>query len=246
MIAAADVASARAEPGDLLSSKSGELTRRRFGIVRCMSRKVPGLVIFALLLLAGCSSLQPRQQVLPPSEVSAVAREAELARQAWLAANPRWSLQGRAAVSKGRSGGSGKLDWQQAGEQYRIQLSAPVTRQSWVLDGDMNTRVGRLQGLQGGVRAGEDAEQVLLEATGWQIPVNSLPDWLRGRVVDVSGVDVDAEGRPLRLRQHDWEVDYLEWYPAQDARPPLPRRIEARSGDAKVRLVIDQWDDAEP
>lgn len=245
MINAVDVVCAAAEPSDVLPAAAGQLSQGRCVIARYLSRKTSILGLFALLSVAGCSSLPPRQQALPSGEVSAVAREAEAARQTWLAANPHWSLQGRAAVSKGRNGGSGKVDWQQGGDQYRIQLSAPVTRQSWVLDGDVNTRAGRLQGLEGGVRAGDDAEQVLLDATGWQIPVNRLPDWLRARVVDATGLDVDADGRPLRLRQQGWQVDYLEWYPAQHGRPALPRRIEARSGDAKVRLVIDQWGSSE-
>ncbi|MET0130502.1 MAG: lipoprotein localization factor LolB, partial [Stenotrophomonas chelatiphaga] len=35
-------------------------------------------------------------------------------------------------------------------------------------------------------------------------------------------------------------------YPAQDGRQSLPRRIEASKGDAKVRLVVDQWGAANP
>ncbi|MFB8831670.1 lipoprotein insertase outer membrane protein LolB [Azotobacter sp. CWF10] len=41
---------------------------------------------------------------------------------------------------------------------------------------------GRLEGLAGGPRDGEDAQQLLLEATGWDIPVNQLPEWIRGLV----------------------------------------------------------------
>ncbi|MFT4248407.1 MAG: lipoprotein insertase outer membrane protein LolB [Pseudomonas sp.] len=203
-------------------------------------------VLAAMLALAACSTLSG-----PPApaasevviSVPAQARQAETERQAWLAAHPDWSFQGRAAIAKGRNGGSGRVDWRQRGDAYRVQLSAPVTRQSWVLDGNLRSGAGRLEGLEGGPRAGADAEQVLLEATGWQIPVNQLPGWVRGQIAEGTGeVGFDAEGRPRTLQRQGWTIEFLEWYPVQDGRPALPRRIEARNGDAKVRLMFDQWD----
>ncbi|WP_369976739.1 lipoprotein insertase outer membrane protein LolB [Xanthomonas bundabergensis] len=214
----------------------------------------PGLravcALAVLLALAGCSSLAPRQA--PPvasAPLSETARQADAARTAWLAAHPNWSFQGRVAITKGRNGGSGRIDWAQQQRQYQIELSAPVTRQSWRLSGDSQGG-GRLEGLEGGPRAGEDAQQVLLEATGWEIPVNLLPDWVRGQVAVDAGapeqVGYDAEGRLQTLRQMGWEIQFQEWYPPSDGRPALPRRIEARNGDAKVRLLLDQWDFAAP
>lgn len=199
-------------------------------------------------LLSACAGPSPRPSVPAASvPVSAEARQAEAARQAWLRAHPDWSFQGRAAISKGRNGGSGRVDWRQTGRDYRIQLSAPVTRQSWVLSGEGATGQARLEGVDGGPRAGDDAQEMLFQATGWQIPVDGLPAWVRGLVDDGQpGVVRDAEGRPAALEQDGWRVDYQEWFPAQTDRPALPKRIEARSGDAKVRLVFDQWDVASP
>lgn len=203
-------------------------------------------LLAAMSMLAACTTISggraPTAGVLV-DRVPAAARQAESERQAWLVAHPDWSFQGRAAIANGRGGGSGRVDWQQQGAHYRIQLSAPVTRQSWALDGDLNTGGGRLEGLDGGPRAGVDAERLLLEATNWQIPVNQLPQWARGQVVDGDGETAfDVDGRPRVLQRQGWTVEFLEWYPPQDGRPALPRRIEARNGAAKVRLLLDQWE----
>jgi outer membrane lipoprotein LolB len=67
---------------------------------------------------------------------------------------------------------------------------------------------------------------------------------VRGLAADVSAaehIERDGEGRPRRVRQMGWEIEYLDWYPAEGDRPVLPRRIEAVNGDAKVRLVVDSW-----
>lgn len=203
------------------------------------------------LVLSACTSVGPQKTAAPDVAytVSPAAERAEAARVQALRAQPDWSFQGRVAVSRGKEGGSGRIDWAQQGSAYQVQLSAPVTRQSWRLLGDTARGNGRLEGLQGGTREGEDAGQLLQEATGWDIPVNQLPDWVRGLVLQAEGergVQRDAEGRPRRLQQAGWDVQYLEWLPADGERPALPRRIEAVRGDAKVRLVMDEWNAPAP
>lgn len=210
-------------------------------------RTVWGLLLAAGMLVgAGCSPLvkqTPGSAVV--GKVSDAALAAEHQRQDWLFGHGDWSFDGRAAISRGDKGGSGRVDWLQHGTGYQIQLSAPVTRQSWTLSGDSRDGGGRLDGLEGGPRAGADAEQLLLEAVGWDIPVNLLPAWVRGLVAEDAAVpervDRDADGRLRTLVQMGWTIDFLDWYPPVDGKPALPRRIDARNGDAKVRLLLDNW-----
>ncbi len=180
----------------------------------------PLLLATAALALTACTSVGTQKIPAPAvvEVVSAEAAQAEAARVAALQAQPDWAFQGRVAVSKGKDGGSGRIDWKQEGRRYVVELSAPVTRQSWKLTGDTHSEAGRLEGLAGGPRDGEDAQQLLLEATGWDIPVNQLPAWIRGLVAgDAAGpekVERDGEGRPRRMQQMGWQVQYLDWYPA--------------------------------
>jgi outer membrane lipoprotein LolB len=212
----------------------------------------PLLLAAVTLAVTACTSVGTQKTPAPAvvEVVSAEAAQAEAARVAALQAQSDWAFQGRVAVSKGKDGGSGRIDWKQEGRRYVVELSAPVTRQSWKLTGDTHSEAGRLEGLAGGPRDGEDAQQLLLEATGWDIPVNQLPQWIRGLVAgDAAGpekVERDGEGRPRRMQQRGWQVQYLDWYPAAAGRPALPRRIEASIGDAKVRLLVDQWGQGAP
>lgn len=211
-----------------------------------MMWRAPWVLVVAGVLSA-CGSVPTRQATPVATEVSEVpasAQAAEQARQAALRAQAHWAFQGRVAINKGRNGGNGRIDWQQQGDGYQISLAAPVTRQSWQLSGG-DGQLARLEGLDGGPRTGEDAGQVLAQATGWEIPVEQLPDWVRGLpaqgAMAPEHLGFDAEGRPRVLRQQGWQVDFLDWYPAENGRPSLPRRIEAVNGDAKVRLIVDEW-----
>ncbi|MFD0739892.1 lipoprotein insertase outer membrane protein LolB [Lysobacter koreensis] len=208
------------------------------------------LVAATVALLATCATTQPIRTSLPAAEVAA-AQARQLAREAALRGEPDWSLAGRIAVSNGRNGGSGRIDWQQVGPRYEVSLSAPVTRQSWRLAGD--AAGARLEGIDGGPREGADAGELLRAATGWDIPVAALAEWVRGVRADGLGpavVSYGADGRLARLAQGGWEIDY-RWPDAAagaasaDAQA-LPARLDARRGDARVRLIVDAWNPGEP
>lgn len=197
------------------------------------------LILAALaMLLAACVG-QPVRTRLPQDRVAA-AEASQIEREGRLQQRGDWSLAGRIAVSNQGKGGSGRIEWRQAGPGFEVSLSAPVTRQSWRVTGDGT--VARLEGLEGGVRSGSDARLLLLEATGWDIPVTALADWVRGlRAAELGPGTVifGLDMRPARIEQGGWAIDY-EW-PAERAADALPARLDARRGDAQVRLIIDQW-----
>ena len=204
----------------------------------------PVLAIAAAALLTACVA-QPVRQALPPVQ-SAATQAQQIAREDALQRQPAWSLQGRIAVSNGRNGGSGRIDWIQQGRQYDVSLSAPVTRQSWRLVGDASA--ARLEGLEGGTREGPDAAMLLRDATGWDIPVMALADWVRGaraRGAGTASATYGLDGRLLRLEQGGWSIDYHWPLPGSDiavnALQTLPARLDARRGAASVRLIVDQW-----
>ncbi|MBH2010983.1 MAG: outer membrane lipoprotein LolB, partial [Xanthomonadaceae bacterium] len=45
---------------------------------------------------------------------------------------------------------------------------------------------------------------------------------------------------PRRIEQGGWTVEYDGWN-ADAGGLPLPGKVEARRGEDRVRLVIDQW-----
>lgn len=198
-----------------------------------------------VLSLAACASQPLRAPVatLPAAERER-AEATQAAREAVLAGQSTWTLAGRAAISRGENGGSGRIDWRQDGEAYRLSLSAPVTRQSWQLVGDATQ--ARIEGLDGGPRQGPDASQLLLEATGLEVPVAALASWTRGARADESRfgaarLEFDARHRLARLVQGGWTIDYVAWQAETGATPALPTRLNAKRGDARMRLIVDAW-----
>lgn len=214
-------------------SSRGPLSRPIPRPARAVAVAMLGLLLSAC---AGQTVKRPPPEALP----AAVAAEREAGRIARVRADGEWSLTGRIAVSNAGKGGSGRIEWNQRGERYEVALSAPVTRQSWRLAGGPGE--ARLEGLEGGPREGADAAAVLHEATGWDIPVEALADWLRALPAGGAAPRIAAgpDGRPLSIEQAGWSIAY-EWPVTGD----LPSRLDARRGDARVRLIVDQWQGAQ-
>jgi outer membrane lipoprotein LolB len=193
-------------------------------------------IAMVAIALSACAARAPRE-TLPAIEGAPAAHQD--ARVAAIAAMPAWSMSGRVAVSNGKDGGSGRIEWKQAGDRYDVSLSAPVTRQSWRVSGGQGEAV--LEGLQGGPRTGPDAGALVFEATRWRIPVEALADWLTGTAHGDGRLHYGADGRVDRIDENGWVVLYSDWLRPEGATVELPGRIEATQGDSRVRLVVDQW-----
>lgn len=203
--------------------------RAERGIRRCHV-----LLAVLVVLLSACST--PPWRVAGGADGDALARQ--VAREATLAADDAWSFSGRIAVSNAQDGGSGRIDWVQTGDTYRIELRAPVTRRSWRLSGEDGW--AKLEGLDGGPFEGDSAEALLADHAGWTIPLADLAAWVRGaRAAGASDAEFAPDGRLARLRQAGWVIDYRAW--SDDGMPQLPTKVFAQRGDERVRLLVDRW-----
>src|SRR5690606_13870120 len=196
------------------AARAGEA--RRMNVVRSAAA-----ALAVMALLAGCVSAPVR---VPAQVDPAVAGHAD-ARRASLEA---WGLAGRVAISGGRQGGSGRLDWVQQGGRYEVTLSAPVTRQGWRLSGDAGR--ARLEGVEGGPREGADVEALLLEATGWDIPGGRSATGTGSRLAP-TGRRCRAGSRPAgAMRGCGW------WWTTGPSRPP-PRKMRRRPRTGGTRTA---------
>jgi outer membrane lipoprotein LolB len=159
-------------------------------------------------------------------------------------AAPEWAMTGRVALSNGKDGGSGRLEWSQSGGKVRIGLSAPVTRQGWVLEVDADGAT--LEGVPDGPVRGANAAALLRDRTGWDIPVTGLGCWVRGAWASEAAfgearIGYGADGHVQRVEQAGWTIDYADWRLDIASGVELPGRVTALRGENRVRLVVDRW-----
>lgn len=178
-------------------------------------------VALALLgVVAGCTSL-------PPAAPAAVERR--LAQ--------RFELVGRVAVSDGSRAASLGLEWRHDGSD------------EWLFTSPLGQAVARIAADSQGASlyTGEpepvwaaSAQELMGRVLGVAPPLDGVEAWVQG--VPRPGARVrqlDELGRPASVADAGWIIDYQEYLgPEPDARP---RRLEASWGEARLKLVIDQW-----
>ena len=208
-----------------------------------------------LAVLAGCRGVPLVERTAPVETIlssemnspGAIAYRQRI-RQLGLAegdcAGPAWAMTGRVALSNGKDGGSGRIEWTQSAGKARIELTAPVTRQGWALDIDAGG--ASLQGVPNGPVGGTDAATLLREHTGWDIPVAGLGCWVRGAwasevAFGEARVAFGADGQVQRIEQAGWTIDYTDWRMDAGSGVEMPSRVIALRGENHVRLVVDRW-----
>lgn len=183
------------------------------------------------LALAACAPVRVRE--------TPAALAAQQVREARLAPQTRWNLTAHIGVSNRGDGGSGDLTWTQDGEAFRFTVRAPVTGKTWTLRGDSGRAV--LEGVDPQPDVDSDAQRLLHDRLGWDVPLADLRAWVRGlrAVGSHANVQYDEHNLPAVIEQDGWKVEYRDWFAERD--PPLPRKVFASRGDARVRMAIESW-----
>ena len=161
------------------------------------------------------------------------------ARRAVLQDLTDWNFSGRIGVSAGKEGFNGRLRWRQQANEFQASVSGPLGAGAVRIDGDADTIT--VEERDGTLTVLPNPERDLRERYGWTIPVTSLRFWALG-IPDPAlpaETEIDAAGQLSRLQQGGWAVSIPQY--REGGGQPMPRRIVAENGDAKVRLVIDQW-----
>jgi outer membrane lipoprotein LolB len=182
--------------------------------------------LLLLLSLAGCAHVGARPSSPPPSDPAQLTN---------------WRASGRIAVSGEGGGGSGSFDWQQRANDADVQIRGPIGIGSVTLQlrGDPEHPQLRLQtGDQ--VLEAEDAITELEARLGAAVPAGRLRYWMLSLAApgEHQWSEPDANGTVV-LQQDGWRIAYQRY--STEFGPRLPMRIQASSGTARVRIVIDRW-----
>jgi len=190
------------------------------------------LLGLALLLLAGCTATPPRPQPLDREQ-------AWQSRQQQLTQLKNWSLSGRLGIQTDYEGWHVSVQWQQHENNYTIHLTAPLGQGSLKLEGGENGVL--LQSSDGKSVMAEDPGELLYQQFGWRVPVTALRYWVLGLPAPgVAERTLDEYGRLSHLKQAGWEIAFLD-YENHDGFE-LPGRVFVNNHNAKVRLVIGDWE----
>jgi len=148
-----------------------------------------------------------------------------------------WHVSGRIGVVRDGEGWHGGFDWRQTGGRFRVSLRGPLGQGGLLLLGEEG-RV-RMVPSEGMPLEGRDIDALVARALGWPVPVSGLQYWILARAASdrEATVERDARGRPVRIVQDGWRLEYAGW-----ERGPSgfwwPTRLRGVRDGLRVKLVL--------
>ena len=194
--------------------------------------RLPSIAAIVLCLaLVGCAGAPSRTGSALPEDLSALTY---------------WQARGRLGVSGAGNGGSGSFAWEQNKDRSNVQIRGPIGIGSVRLQmsgsavaPDLKVETG-----DGQVFQAESAWRELEARLGTAVPAGKLRYWMLGLPAPGEHRWIgDRESEMPTLEQDGWRIEYQYANSGanEDSGARLPRRIQAASGDARVRIVVDRW-----
>jgi len=149
-----------------------------------------------------------------------------------------FELEGRLSASDGERGASGALTWTHGPSSDEWTVYSPLGQ---IVAQLVRTPKGAtLLTADGRTQHAEDANTILPQLLGVSAPLDGLQHWVQASPrAGARVLSLDDAGRPARVSDAGWIIDYPEYAGATADAPP--RRIDAVWGEARIRLIIDQW-----
>jgi outer membrane lipoprotein LolB len=191
------------------------------------------LLVFSLLVLAGCVMTTPPPSQQPP------ASSAQQQHLATLAHIKAFSLKGRLGVITNPRGFSGSIDWQHLTDSDNVDVYSPLGGK--VANIAKTPSEVTLTTQDGRVLNAADAETLTEREMGFRLPLTGLSDWALGRPTasKIIAVSSDAQGRLLTLKQDGWDISYENY--VNNNGVDLPGKIVLKSEKLNLKLLVQQW-----
>lgn len=135
-----------------------------------------------------------------------------------------------------------RFNWQQTSpDRYRLILTNPLG--STELQLDAQGSVVQLVDNKGKRYTSNDAEKMISQLTGMDIPLNSLRQWMMGLPGESSDYTLDDQYRLKSVNYsrdgQNWQVTYQGYDSKQN--PTLPSNLELKEGNQRIKLKMDSW-----
>lgn len=191
-----------------------------------LSKKLCLWLLLSLVLLSGCSSLPTN---LSPISVNQVTDASA------------WEMKGKLAITTPDDKLSSNLYWLHTTNSDKLTLTTMLGIQ--ILSLTQQDNKAQLI-IDGKTYEDSNAQALLLNVTGWTIPIKALPLWITGQASPTDIVNSrDNQARPINITTTQavptWSINYISWQ--QQSGTELPRLLKLSSDDIKIKIQINQW-----
>lgn len=190
------------------------------------------LFLFFSSILAGCAQIPTP----PPTETADWGSH-----QQQLNELTDWSFHGKVAIITPEDRHSLNIYWQQTGENFHITLTSFLG--STILDVKKTALGTRIIDDQGKIYFGKNAQTLMFQLSGIDLPVDALQQWIKG---NPSGAvyQLNENNQLVSLtgqdhKNNNWSIDYQNFKMVQ--KTSLPYQLKLRHQDLLIKFAIQKW-----
>jgi outer membrane lipoprotein LolB len=151
-----------------------------------------------------------------------------------------FELTGRVAVRHGGESANGRVQWRHSDADDDLLITNPL--------GQGVARIERtgsevtLTTSDGRRASAADAASLTEEVLGWRLPLEGLPDWVRGRPREGAPAQVQRNdaGQLSSLSQDGWQIEY------EDYEQGRPSRLRLSYPGVELRLAVESLQEPLP
>ncbi|MFC3095946.1 outer membrane lipoprotein LolB [Alteromonas sediminis] len=161
-----------------------------------------------------------------------------------LKAFSQWELKGRLAYKQQDEGFSARVRWQTSADTSTLKLTSSLGVSILSLD---ITPVLTVLEADGEVYQGDNAQQLLADIAGLDIPVQQLRRWIKALPDDHDKITLNAQGyietlRPTCLPCRKWEVHYNSYADFDGLILPNSLTLtDLSQPNAFIKLKVTSW-----
>lgn len=189
----------------------------------------------ALVATTGCQSMRtkstPVQPTVTPTAAANVLTPTKLDS---FMINGKIGIVTPATERAKAQAGSAFYAWGQQNERFAIELMGALGlgKTNIEYDGQTATLVSE----KTGTLTANSPDELLLKATGWQVPISQLPYWISGHPTPTdTGHQIDTSGRLAAAINGDWTANFT-----YEGAQTLPSKISVRNTQGhKVVMTIN-------
>ncbi|HHI5409627.1 lipoprotein localization factor LolB [Vibrio metoecus] len=197
-----------------------------------LRRLLPGVA--SLFLLAGCATT-------PPQPVNVQWQSHQLVLQQIQA----YQLTGKLGYIAPDQRQSFNFQWQKSPQQLSLRLTNFLGQT--VLNLRVDEQGAQVDTYDDQIYRDQDAQSLIRNLTGLDIPVAQLEDWILGLPTQATHYELNEQNTLAMLTKlastAEWQVEYqryqaIDW---QNQLIPLPDKLKLQQNKTSIQLVISQW-----
>lgn len=195
-------------------------------------RLLPGLA--SLWLVAGCTST-PQQPINVQWQ----------SHQTTLQQIQAYELTGKLGYIAPDQRQSFNFQWQKSPQQLSLRLTNFLGQT--VLNLHVDQQGAQVDTYDDQIYRDQDAQSLIRNLTGLDIPVEQLEDWILGLPTQATDYQLNEHNTLSSLTKlastAEWQVEYqryqsIDW---QHQPIPLPNKLKLKQNQTSIQLVISQW-----